>query len=72
MKKEKRTESNKIRFLIVSDFKILLAIDTKTQDTVDVPFNDLAKKFNFFYLGLVLKKQFTKVKTLLTLKLLKN
>ncbi|HEO1839405.1 TPA: class I SAM-dependent DNA methyltransferase [Acinetobacter baumannii] len=48
MKKEKRTESNKIRFLIVTDFKTLLAIDTKTQDTLDVPFNELAKKFDFF------------------------
>lgn len=48
MKKEKRTESNKIRFLIVTDFKTLLAVDTKTQDTLDVPFGDLAKKFDFF------------------------
>ena len=48
MKKEKRTETNKIRFLIVTDFKTLLAVDTKTQDTLDVPFGDLAKKFDFF------------------------
>lgn len=48
MKNEKRTESNKIRFLIVTDFKNLLAVDTKTQDTLDVPFSDLAKKFDFF------------------------
>lgn len=48
MKKEKRTESNKIRFLIVTDFKTFLAVDNKTQDTLDVPFSDLAKKFDFF------------------------
>ena len=48
MKKEKRTETNKIRFLIVTDFKTLLAVDTKTQDTLDVTFGDLAKKFDFF------------------------
>ena len=48
MKNEKRTESNKIRFLIVTDFTTLLAVDTKTQDTMDVPFGDLAKKFDFF------------------------
>lgn len=48
MEGEKRTESNKIRFLIVTDFKTLLAVDTKTQDTLDVPFSDLAKKFDFF------------------------
>lgn len=48
MKKEKRTETNKIRFLIVTDFKTILAIDTKTNDPLDVPFSDLAKKFDFF------------------------
>lgn len=48
MKKEKRTETNKIRFLIVTDFNTFLAIDTKTQDTLDIPFSDLAKKFDFF------------------------
>ena len=48
MKNDKRTESNKIRFLIVTDFKNLLAIDTKTKDTLDIPFKDLTKKFDFF------------------------
>lgn len=48
MRKEKRTETNKIRFLIVTDFNAFLAIDTKTQDTLDISFNDLPKKFDFF------------------------
>ncbi|WP_346771200.1 type IIL restriction-modification enzyme MmeI [Commensalibacter oyaizuii] len=48
MKQEKRTKTNKIRFLIVTDFKIILAIDIKTQDTLDIHFVDLAKKFDFF------------------------
>lgn len=48
MKKEKRAETNKIRFLIVTDFNTFLAIDTKTQDTLDIQFCDLAKKFDFF------------------------
>lgn len=48
MKQEKRTKTNKIRFLIVTDFKTILAIDIKTQDTLDIPFGDLAKKFDFF------------------------
>jgi len=48
MRKEKRTETNKIRFLIVTDFKTILAIDTKTNHPLDVPFADLAKKFDFF------------------------
>jgi len=48
MKQEMRTKNNKIRFLIVTDFKTLLAIDTKTHDSLDIPFSDLAKKFDFF------------------------
>lgn len=48
MKQERRTEGNKIRFLIVTDFKKLLAIDTKTNDSLDIEFSDLAKKFDFF------------------------
>lgn len=48
MRKENRTIANKIRFLIVTDFNTLLAIDTKTQDTLDIPFNELVKKFDFF------------------------
>ncbi len=36
------------RFIIVSDFKTLLSLDTKTQDTLDIPVRDLAKYFDFF------------------------
>ena len=72
MKNEKRTESNKIRFLIVTDFKTLLAVDTKTQDTLDVPFGDLAKNLISSYHGLGWRKLYIKVKTLRMLRLLKN
>ncbi len=41
MKQERRTEGNKIRFLIVTDFKKLLAIDTKTNDSLDIEFRAL-------------------------------
>lgn len=47
MKKEKRTETNKIRFLIVADFETLLVIDTKTYDSLDVKFGDFPKKIDF-------------------------
>ena len=48
MRKEARTARHKIRFVIATDFKLLLAIDTKTGDTLDIEFKDLAKKFDFF------------------------
>ncbi|MBG6063365.1 type I restriction-modification system DNA methylase subunit [Flavobacterium sp. CG_9.1] len=36
------------RFVIVTDFKTLLAIDTKTTDSLDIDFNALPKHFDFF------------------------
>lgn len=36
------------RFIIVTDFETLLAVDRKTQDILDIQFHDLAKHFDFF------------------------
>lgn len=36
------------RFAIVTDFKTLLAIDTKTQDKLDIELTELPKHFDFF------------------------
>ncbi|HEX2956789.1 MAG TPA: type IIL restriction-modification enzyme MmeI, partial [Chitinispirillaceae bacterium] len=36
------------RFIIITDYKTLLAIDTKTNDKLDVSINDLHKHFDFF------------------------
>ncbi len=36
------------RFIIVTDFETLLAIDRKTSDTLDIPILDIAKHFDFF------------------------
>jgi hypothetical protein len=36
------------RFIIVTDYKTLLAVDTKTQDTLDIAITDIAKHFDFF------------------------
>ncbi len=36
------------RFLIVTDYKILLAIDTKTAETLDINITDLPKHYDFF------------------------
>lgn len=36
------------RFLIVTDYHTLLSVDTKTDDTLDIPIQELAKHFDFF------------------------
>ncbi len=36
------------RFLVVTDYETLLAVDTKTNDTLDIPIKDLAKHADFF------------------------
>jgi len=36
------------RFIIITDFKTLLSIDTKTKDTLDIPIGNIAKHFDFF------------------------
>jgi len=42
LKESPKTKSNKPRFLIVTDFKQLLAVDTKTTDTLDIELPELA------------------------------
>ena len=46
--KRKLVTTNKIRFVIVTNFDQLLAVDTKTADTLDIQFEELAKQFDFF------------------------
>jgi len=36
------------RFIIVTDFQTLLSVDTKTEDTLDIPIVDLSKYYDFF------------------------
>ncbi|MEQ4779099.1 DNA methyltransferase [Providencia huaxiensis] len=48
LKNSKIVATNKIRFVVVTDFSQLIAIDIKTQDTLDVEFGQLAKHFDFF------------------------
>ncbi len=36
------------RFIVTTDYQALIAIDTKTTDTLNVPIKDLAKNFDFF------------------------
>jgi len=36
------------RFIVITDFQTLLSLDTKTEDTLDIPIVDLAKHLDFF------------------------
>ncbi|WJS95430.1 N-6 DNA methylase [Flavobacterium johnsoniae] len=44
----KNTLKQEQRFVIVTDFKTLLAIDVKTNDSLDIDFTALPKHFDFF------------------------
>lgn len=40
--------SHSERFVVVTDYKTFLAVDTKTQDKLDIDFKDLPKHYDFF------------------------
>lgn len=46
--KSELIEKNKIRFIIVTDFKEFLSIDKKNNSTLDINFFELSKNANFF------------------------
>jgi len=48
LQKSEFTKKNEIRFLIVTDFKIFLAVDIKLDETLDCLFIDLPKDSDFF------------------------
>ncbi|MDP3211904.1 DNA methyltransferase [Methylotenera sp.] len=47
-RKNKAIISHQPRFLIITDYKTFLAVDTKTDDTLDIAFSELGKNFDFF------------------------
>lgn len=48
MRNEKLVATNKIRFIIVTNFEHLLAVDTKTLSTLDIELEQLSNQFDFF------------------------
>jgi hypothetical protein len=48
VRKNDRANKHSPRFIIVTDYKTLLAFDTKTQDTLDIPILEISKHFDFF------------------------
>ena len=49
LQKNKNTYKYNPRFLIVTDFETLLAIDTKTKETLDIKIKKLGKYYVFFF-----------------------
>lgn len=48
LKNDLASQKQKPRFIVVTDYKIFLAYDTKTTDTLDIDINDLVKHYDFF------------------------
>ncbi len=48
MKNQKLVATNRTRFVICTNFTQLLAIDTKTGDSLDIALTELPRKFDFF------------------------
>lgn len=47
--KSELIEKNKIRFIIVTDFKELVSVDKKNNSTLDISFSELFKNANYFF-----------------------
>lgn len=45
---DQKVSKNAPRFIIVTDYETLLAVDTKTKDTLDIKLLDLTKHYDFF------------------------
>ena len=48
MRNERLVSANRIRFVVVTNYKKIVAVDTKTADTLGVDLLELPKKFDFF------------------------
>lgn len=48
LKADEQANKHDPRFIIVTDFETLLAIDRKTSDTLDIQIKEIAKHFDFF------------------------
>jgi hypothetical protein len=48
LRNDKNSLKHEPRFIVVTDYQVLLAVDTKVGDTLDIPIKDLPKYFDFF------------------------
>lgn len=48
LRKDSKALTHDPRFIIVTNYDTLLAVDTKTDETLDIELNDIAKHYDFF------------------------
>lgn len=48
LQKDNQTMRHNPRFIIVTDYETILAVDTKTQEHLDILIKDIAKRYDFF------------------------
>ena len=48
LRKSEEVNRHGLRFVVITDWQTLLAIDTKTTDTLDIPLEQLGKHYDFF------------------------
>lgn len=48
LQKDSSTKRHNPRFIIVTDYKTLLAVDTKTSEHLDIPIKNIVKHYDFF------------------------
>ncbi len=68
LRKDKETLRHDPRFIIVTDFEQLLAVDTKTQETLDIEINELPKHYAFFLPWAGMEKASAKTENLADIK----
>ena len=49
LRNDSKSLSHNPRFIIVTDYKTLLAVDTKTNETLDIPIENITKHYDFFF-----------------------
>lgn len=68
MRKSEQVSKHSLRFVVVTDFNTLLAVDTKTSETLDIPLIDLARHSHFFLPWAGLEKHTTTNESLADIK----
>ncbi len=68
LRRDEKTHKHSPRFLIVTDYETLLAVDTKTQDTLDVGIKKIAKYFDFFLPWAGMEKAQSRIENLADIK----
>lgn len=49
LRKDLKNSKEDLRFIILTDYKTLVSVDTKTSETLDIPIQELDQNYDFFY-----------------------